>query len=181
VSVSLVARRYATALLELGSETGQLDAIVEDLGRAAGAYEASHDLRNACENPLVAHAAKKAVIAEVGERLDVGPLAKNTLLLLIDRRRIKTLPYVAKYLREMSDTKKGLLRAEVTTATPLSDAYYEKLKAQLEKMTGKKVVLDKKQDPTIIAGVVTRIGDRMFDGSLKMRLSSMKDALLPRS
>jgi F-type H+-transporting ATPase subunit delta len=181
MSISLVARRYATALLEIGSESGQLDAMNDDVTLVAAAYQSSSDLRNACENPLVAIAAKKAVIAEVCHKLGVGPVVRHTLLLLLDRRRIKTLPYVARYLRELSDAKKGVLRAEVTTATPLSEAYYEKLKAQLERMTGKKVVLEKREDPTLIAGVVTRIGDRMFDGSLKMRLTSMKDALLPRN
>lgn len=181
MSLSLVARRYATALLELGSETGQLDPIVEDLDRAAAAYESSGDLRNAVENPLIGHAQKRAIIADVATALGLGQLAKNTLAMLVDRRRIKTLPYIARTLRELSDAKKGLLRAVVTTATPLDAGYYERLKAQLERMTGKQVAVERQVDPSIIAGVVTRIGDRTFDGSVRSRLQSMKDALLPQS
>jgi F-type H+-transporting ATPase subunit delta len=179
VSVSIVARRYATALLEIGVESGQLEAIANDLSRVAETYDASSDLRNAVENPLVAHAAKRAVVDELCEKLGANPVVKNTLGLMVDRRRMQTLPYVARYLRELSDARKGLLRAEVTTATPMSEDYYTRLQAQLEKLTGKKVALDRKTDPTIIAGVVTRIGDRVFDGSIRTRLVSMKDALMP--
>ncbi|HTB72937.1 MAG TPA: ATP synthase F1 subunit delta, partial [Polyangiaceae bacterium] len=94
-------------------------------------------------------------------------------------RRAKALPHVAQALREFADARKGLLRAEVTTAAPLSDAYYARLQAQLEAMTGKKVVVDRRTDPDLIAGVVTRIGDRILDGSLRTRLSSLRDALMP--
>ena len=179
MSVSLVARRYATALLEIGRESGRLDAMATELDLAAAAYEASHELRNAVENPLVAHAAKKAVMSEVAGRLGLSPVIRSTLLLLVDRRRIKTLPYIARYLGEMNDARKGVLRAEVTTATPLGDDYYARLQAQLEKLTGKQVALVRLTDPSIIAGVITRIGDRVFDGSVRARLQSMKDALMP--
>jgi F-type H+-transporting ATPase subunit delta len=99
--------------------------------------------------------------------------------LLVDRRRARALPYLAQTLRELADARKGLLRAEVTTAAPLSDTYYARLEAQLEKMTGKRVVVERRTDPTLIAGVVTRIGDRILDGSLRTRLQSLRDALMP--
>lgn len=179
MSASLVARRYATALLELGAGSGQLDALVRDVGAIADVYARSNDLRNAVENPMIAHAAKKATMTEVLQRLGVGPLTHNAVLLMIDRRRIRTLTEVARQLREMADAKKGLLRAEVTSATALSDDYCARLQAQLERMTGKKVVLQKREDPGLIAGLVTRIGDRVIDGSLRTRLAVMRDALRP--
>ena len=179
MSVQIVARRYAQALLELGSETGSLDKLVEEMEGIAAAWETSTDLRNALENPLVALAAKKAVMNEMCEQIGASGTTKHALQLLIDRRRIKTVPYVAQYLRELADAKKGIVRAEVTTAVPLSDAYYARLQAQLEKMTGKKVVVDRRTDPLLIAGVVTRIGDRILDGSLRTHLQSIKDSLMP--
>jgi len=69
----------------------------------------------------------------------------------------------------------------VTTAAPLPDGYYARLQAQLEKMTGKRVVVHRATDPSLIGGVVTRVGDRVFDGSLRTRLHSLRDALLPTS
>jgi F-type H+-transporting ATPase subunit delta len=179
VSAPIVARRYAQALLELGVAQGNLDKLVDDLETVAGAWETSQDLRNALENPLVAQAAKKAVMSELVEQIGASPATRNALLLLVDRRRITILPYVARTLRQLADAQKGIVRAEVTTATPLGEAYYTRLQAQLEKMTGKHVVVDKVTDPSLIAGVVTRIGDRIFDGSLRTRLQSVRDALMP--
>ena len=92
---------------------------------------------------------------------------------------MRALPGIARLLREINDKRKGLVRAEVVTAAPLSDAYYARLQQQLEKMTGRKIVLDKREDPTILAGVITRIGDTVYDGSLRSRLHEIKHALLP--
>jgi F-type H+-transporting ATPase subunit delta len=179
MSVSIVARRYARAVLDLGIELGTLDAIVDELSAFAAVWETNPELRNALENPLVAHAAKKAVIGDLADRLGVSTTTRHTVLLLVDRRRARALPNVARALREFADTRKGLLRAEVTTAAPLSDAYYARLQSQLEAMTGKHVVVDRRTDATLIAGVVTRIGDRILDGSLRTRLQSLRDALMP--
>jgi F-type H+-transporting ATPase subunit delta len=179
MSVSIVARRYAQALLELGVEQNTLDGIVGELESIAAMWESNHELRNALENPLVSHAAKKAVMGDLAARVGLSETTRHVLLLLVDRRRIRTLPYVARTLRELADARKGVLRAEVTTASPLSDAYYTRLQAQLEKMTGQRVVVDRRTDPNLIAGVVTRIGDRIFDGSLRTRLQSLRDSLIP--
>jgi F-type H+-transporting ATPase subunit delta len=175
----VVARRYATALLELGSESGQLDALVEEIGEVASVYESSAELRESLENPLFPHAVKKAILEDLASTIGLGQTARNALHLLGDRRRMRVLPGIAKLLREMSDKKKGLLRAEVVTAAPLSEAYYTRLQQQLEKLTGKKVALDRREDPSLLAGVVTRIGDTVYDGSLRTRLQEIKHALTP--
>jgi F-type H+-transporting ATPase subunit delta len=174
-----VSRRYARALLEIGLEGGNLDALVEELSRAAKAYEDSADLRAAVDSPLVAIDLKKSVLKEVGQRLALGPAAQNTVFLLNDRRRLRLLPEVAQFLREMNDARKGTVRAEVTTAVALSEGFYSKLKEQLERTTGKKVVLDRKLDPSIVGGVIARIGDQVYDSSIRTRLGLLKNALLP--
>ena len=181
MSVSIVASRYAQALLELGTEQGDLDRLVDEMSTVAQAWDASPDLQNAIENPLVAHDAKKGVMGELADQIGASATAKSALLLIVDRRRTKALTYIARQLRELADARKGLVRAEVTAAGPLSDAYYTRLQAQLEKMTGRRVVIDKKTDPTLIAGVVTRIGDRVLDGSLRTRVQSLRDAMLPQA
>jgi F-type H+-transporting ATPase subunit delta len=176
---SAVALRYAKALFALGEESGQLEAIVAELGRAASTYESSAELRQALENPLVPHPAKRSIVTEVAQRLSLGASSKNTLLLLSDRRRLRALPAIVRELRVLSDKKRGVVRAVVTTAKPLSAAYQERLKVQLEKMTGKKVELDVSEDASLLAGVVARIGDRVYDGSLRSRLAEMRTQLLP--
>jgi F-type H+-transporting ATPase subunit delta len=181
VIAGVVARRYAKALQEIGTETGSLDQLVTEMSSAADAYASSDELQTSLENPLFPYAIKKQITTELAVALGLGATATNTLLLLGDRRRMRYLPGIAKLLREIADKKKGILRAEVVTAAPLSDAYYQKLQAQLERMTGQRVIVDRREDPSIIAGVVTRIGDTVYDGSLRTRLDEMKHALLPTS
>lgn len=174
-----VARRYAKALFELGVDAGSLPSLVEEVRNIADVYAESSELRSALDNPLVPHAAKHAILADIADRAQASTVVKNAVLLLADRRRMHALPAIAELLHEMSDLREGVLRAEVTTATRLSDAYYARLQDQLEKMTGKRVVIDRKEDLSLVAGVVTRIGDTVIDGSLRTRLQEMSNALLP--
>lgn len=174
-----ISRRYARALLELGAADNALDGLVGDMTKLADVYGGSADLRNSVDNPIVPLPTKKAILSELCDKLGVGKTAKHVTLLLGDRRRLALLPEIAQMLREMNDAKKGLLRAEVTTAVALSDGFYQKLLSTLEKLSNKKVVLDKKHDPALIGGVVLRIGDLVLDSSLKTRLDGLKHALLP--
>jgi F-type H+-transporting ATPase subunit delta len=174
-----VSRRYAKALLDIGTQEGNLDQLVGQVATVAEVYDGSGDLRASLDNPLVPMAAKKAILTELCDKLALGATAKHTVLLLGDRRRLRILPEIATMLREMSDARKGLLRAEVITAVALGEGFYEKLLSTLEKLTNKRVVLDKKHNPALIGGVVLRIGDLVLDGSLKTRLDGLKQALLP--
>lgn len=175
----VIAKRYATALLELGTESGQLDALVDEIGRAAAAYDSSDELRSAFENPLVPAGAKKQIIVDVSDRLGLSATARSFLGILVDRRRIRALPPIATRLREMADLRRGITRAEVSTAMPLPEEYFEKLQRELERITGRKVALDRKLDPTLICGVLIRLGDTVYDGSLVARLKQMKETMLP--
>ncbi|HEY4016484.1 MAG TPA: ATP synthase F1 subunit delta [Polyangiaceae bacterium] len=181
MSVSLVAHRYARALFDIGTEQNDLERLVGEMATVADAWESSADFRNAIENPLVQHPTKKAVVGDLAERISASDTVRQTLQLLVDRRRMKTLPYVARMLRELADARKGVVRAEVTTAVKLSEVYYARLQAQLERMTSKRVVIDRHVDPSLLGGVVTRIGDRIIDGSLRTRLHSLRDAMAPTS
>jgi F-type H+-transporting ATPase subunit delta len=79
----------------------------------------------------------------------------------------------------MADLKRGILRAEVLTAMPLPEEYFSKLQRELERVTGRRIALDRKLDPSLICGVVVRVGDTVFDGSLVSRLRQIKDSMLP--
>jgi F-type H+-transporting ATPase subunit delta len=174
-----VSRRYARALVEIGAADGTLDSLTADVAKVADVYETNADLRGSVENPVVPLPTKKAILGELCDKLGIGKTARNTVLLLCDRRRLRLLPEIATMLREMNDAREGLLRAEVTTAVSLGEGFYQKLQATLEKLTGKQVILDKRHDPTLIGGVVLRIEDLVLDSSLKTRLDGLKQALLP--
>ena len=175
----VIAKRYATALLDIGTEGGQLDALVEEIASASAAYESSVELQHAFENPLIPAAAKKAILHDLVEALRLGATTRSFLGLLVDRRRIKALPPIATRLREMADLRRGITRAEVVTAMPLPEEYFEKLQRELERITGQKVALDRKLDPTLICGVLIRVGDTIYDGSLIARLKQLRETMQP--
>ena len=175
----VIAKRYATALLDIGSEGGQLDGLVDEVARAAAAYESSGELRNAFDNPLIPLGAKKAILSDLAAGLRLSATATSFLGLLVDRRRIKALPPIAARLREMADLRRGITRAEVLTAMPLPEEYFEKLQRELERITGQKVALDRKLDPSLICGVLIRVGDTIYDGSLIARLKQLKETMQP--
>lgn len=175
----VIARRYANALLELGSESGQLNELVDEVSRASEAYESNEELRGAFENPLLPLVAKKQIVADVSELLGLHVTARSFLGILVDRRRIRALPAVAARLSEMADLKRGITRAEVSTAMPLPDAFFEQLQSELSRMTGRSVALDRKVVPSLVCGVLIRIGDTIYDGTLTARLNQLKETLLP--
>jgi F-type H+-transporting ATPase subunit delta len=174
-----VARRYARALFELGLENQNLDALTRELSDAASAYESSAELRSALDNPLVALDAKRAILTDLAQAIGAGPTAKHTLLMLGDRRRVKALPDIARGLRELADGQRGVQRADVMSAHPLSPETADKLRAELERITGRRIALEVRVDASLLAGVIARIGDTIYDGSLRGRMATLKNNLLP--
>lgn len=175
---SLVGRRYARALLDLAEQAKQTDRVAKDLSDFADSFEKSRELRTVFESPQVARATRQQVLTAVLDRMAVSPIVKSTLLMLADRGRLKHIGEVAASFEQLAEQRAGKVRAEVTSATPLDDAYYLELQKALEAATGKKVVVVKKEDPTLIAGVVTRVGDRVFDGSVRSKLRELSEELL---
>jgi F-type H+-transporting ATPase subunit delta len=173
-----VAERYARAILALGVETGTLGALADQMRRFATAYQESIDLRSVLENPLIAEEQREKVLSEVAGRLGLERLALNTIRYLARRRRFSALPEIAKRLDSLSDEQQGVVRATVTSARLLPDSYYARLGEQLTTLVGRKVVIDRREDPTLIAGVVTRIGDNTIDGSLRGQLDQLERRLL---
>jgi F-type H+-transporting ATPase subunit delta len=178
MSSGALGRRYARALLELAEEAGQLDATGKQLDALTEVWQGSAELRSAFENPGVGAEQRRAILGAVAQKLGLSPLVKNTTLLLSDRRRLRFLPEVADAFRQLAEQKAGRVRAEVTTAAAMPDAYFQELQKALETVTGKQVVLVKNQDPSLIGGVVTRVGDKVFDGSLRAQLGELREELL---
>jgi F-type H+-transporting ATPase subunit delta len=176
--MSAVGRRYAKALLDLAREQGQLDAILQDVSSISRAWEESAELREIVRNPVIPKPVLKAAVDAVMEKLGVSMLIRNTAKLLADKGRLPQLEDVLDALEELAEAETGHVRVEVTSAKPLSDAYYSRLTEKLQRATERQVVLVKKQDPSLIGGVVTRIGDQVFDGSLSNRLSELRETLL---
>ncbi len=177
MSLGPLARRYARAILDLASEQGQVDSVGEELQQFAGLWAESSDLRGVFANPEIALSARKAVLTDLCQRAGLSGLSRNSILYLADRNRLFALPDIARAYLELAEHASGTVRAEVTSAAPLSDAYYAQLQKTLEQVTGHKVTIERKTDPSLIAGVVTRVGDRVFDGSIRTRLADLRESL----
>jgi F-type H+-transporting ATPase subunit delta len=178
VSAQALARRYAKALLELAEEAKQLEPVGKQLASLAETWAANPALQEAFDSPSVTAAQRRAILEQLAQKLGLSPLVRHTTLLLSDRRRMRYLPEVAAAFTKLAEQKAGRIRAEVITAAPMPDAYFQELQKALESVTGKEVILLKKQDPSLIGGVVTRVGDKVFDGSLRARLSELREELL---
>ena len=176
--MSALGRRYAKALLELAREQGELDSVLRDVGSLSNAWKVSAELREVVRNPVVPRPALKAAVDAVMEKLGCSKLVRNTVNLLADKGRLAHLEEVLHALEELAEAETGRVRVEVVSAKPLSDAYYARLTEKLRRVTDRDVVLVKKQDPSLIGGVVTRVGDQVFDGSLSDRLSELRETLL---
>jgi F-type H+-transporting ATPase subunit delta len=178
MSYEAIARRWARAVFDLGKETGKVADLNRDISSFAELYASNAELAQVLDNPLVPDAAREAIVREISEKMNLADTARGTLRLLAQKRRLVALPEIARQLARLADADANIVRAEVTSAGPMTDAYLGKLRAELEKATGKKVLIDHKQDSSLIAGIVTRIGDQVIDGSVRARLANFKDALL---
>lgn len=178
MSMAGLARRYARALLELASEQKQIDRVGKDLNELAAMWAASEELRELFGNPQFGLAARKSVLTELLTRAGVSPTVRNAALYLADHNRVAALPEIARAFAALAERAEDAVHAEVTSAAPLSEAYYAQLQRALEQATGKKVTIERKTDAALIAGVVTRVGDRVFDGSVRTRLAELKESLM---
>lgn len=175
---SAVAKRYATALYELAEEKGATQKVGADLSSLANAWESHDELRQVFLNPQFGLDAKRKVIGSLADRLGAHVIVKNTLQMLSDRRRLNHLPEIADVFVRLSERRSGKVRAEIVTATKLPEAYYTQLQETLKQATGKDVLLVRREDPSLIGGVVTTVGGRVFDGSIKNRLRELRSQLL---
>jgi F-type H+-transporting ATPase subunit delta len=177
VKVSTLGRRYASALLALADQAGNLDAVRSDLRDFAAVWAESRELRSVFENPSVGVETRREVLRSIAAESNMSPLLRDTLLLVSDRRRLQHLPEIVDAFETLAEKRSGSVRAEVVTATELPQEYFEGLQRTLEQVTGKHVVVTTHVDPSIIGGVVTRVGDQVFDGSLQYRLNELRDEL----
>ena len=173
-----LARRYAKALLEIGIQQQTYDALGKELDRAADTLRSSPELRNALENPVFSLEKRKLIMDELSRRLALSKTVRNFIMLLLDKGRIAALPDIARVHRTLIDEHAGRMRATITSARPLDPMLETRLKTALEKSSGKVVLFEKREDPAILGGLVTQLGDTVYDGSVRTQLQQLRDELL---
>lgn len=174
----VLARRYARALSELAESQSITQEVGESLDRIRDCWNDNGSLQTAFSSPELGSDERRAVIREIGGRLFLNDMVIKTLCLLSDRRRMALVPALRDAFFALSEQKQDRVQAEVTTAARLSEAYFEQLQQTLEEVTGKKVTLTRHLDPGLLGGVVTKVGDKVFDGSLRTRLDELEEELL---
>ncbi len=177
MSTEAVARRYARALFELARDEKSLPKVTKELTAFAEAYSASPDLRALESMPNMTDDGREAIIVALGRKLQASDLTVNTVNLLARRQRLSVLPDMVQQLDEMADEHLGILRAQVRAATRLSAAYLKRLQTKMEQSTGRRVQISFEEDPSLIAGIVTSIGDTVIDGSLRGKLNQLSASL----
>jgi F-type H+-transporting ATPase subunit delta len=176
-SVSGVSGRYATALFELARDENSIDAVKADLDRFAAMLDESADLKRLVRSPVFAAEAQLKALSAVLEKAEITGVSANFLKVLAANRRLFAVSEVIRAFNALVAKFKGEATADVTVAETLSDKNLEALKAALKSVTGKDVTLDVKVDPSIIGGLVLKLGSRMVDSSLRTKLNSIKNAM----
>ena len=175
-----VAKRYARALADSagGNDPGRLDAVASELSLAAKVLGADAKFAHFFADPSIAQEDKRVAIEALARRAKLSEVVRSFLLVLVANRRLGALAAIRDCLEAITDERLGIVKAEMTTAVPLSAAELKRLRESLEKMTGRTVRITHRVDPTVLGGARTRIGSRVYDGTLKHQLVALRDRLV---
>jgi F-type H+-transporting ATPase subunit delta len=172
-----VSGRYATALFELARDEKSIDAVKADLDQFEAMLNDSADLKRLVRSPVFAAGAQSKALSAVLDKAGITGISANFLKVLTANRRLFAVSDVIRAFRALVAKFKGEASAEVTVAEPLSDKNLDSLRAALQAISGKDVTLNVKVDPSIIGGLVVKLGSRMVDSSLRTKLNSIKHAM----
>jgi F-type H+-transporting ATPase subunit delta len=169
--------RYATALFELARDSKTIDAVEASLANVRAALEQSEEFARLVASPLVSRQDAARAVAATADLLGADGTTRNFLGVLADNRRLAQLPAIIRAFRALAANHRGETTAEVTSAHPLSAAQVDALKQQLRARIGRDVAIDLSVDPTLLGGLVVKIGSQMIDSSIKTRLNTLAHAM----
>ncbi len=177
----ILARRYAKALFAVGKEEGKFEQYNDALQGLAELYGSGAELADALTNPLYPLDVRKKVMEGIVASMGVEKIMANFLNLLVEKKRAGILPEIAEQFQAMVDEEKNISHGSVVSAVELDKELQAKVQATLEKLTGKKVELTTSVNPSIIGGIIAKVGDLELDGSIKTQLASLKDSIKGRA
>jgi F-type H+-transporting ATPase subunit delta len=169
--------QYANALADIVLEQGAAEPASKQLTDFAAAYAESGELRNFMASPAVSREAKHAVIEKLVARLGASKIIRNFLFVVVDNRRTHQLPEILESFEEVLRQRQGVAEAEVSSAVALNDKQKAALLRNLEGVTGKRIQANYALDPTLLGGAVVRIGDTIYDGSVRNQLNRLRERL----
>jgi F-type H+-transporting ATPase subunit delta len=174
---SNIAKRYARAFFDIVEDENRYEDYGKELSRFSTLLKENKNLSEVLANPIFDHSDKKAVVASILAKIQVSSLTANFLKLLVDKRRIGILSDIECCYRELMDNALKKVMVKVTTAFPLTGETSERLQKGLEALTGKQVEMSVLEDASLLGGVVVRVGDKLYDGSIRTQLNSIGNLL----
>lgn len=175
---SNVARRYAQAFFAVAGEEKRYEEYYHELHGFTALMAENLNLKNFFINPIFGKADKKAVLNRILEQLALSRPTANFIRLLIDKQRISAIDDIEENYRKLMDSALGIARVQVKTAFSLQPEMSASLKRALESLTGDKLEMQVEEDPSLLGGIVVRVGDKLYDGSIRMQLDNMKKLLV---
>ena len=173
-----LAGRYAVALYALAIDSDKVDSIHDELGRLSDLIDESQDLRRLLESPILSREEQQRAIATIMEKAGADALTVKFLGTLASNGRLSALPRVIQAFQQEHAQRRGQVSAEVISAVALDDIRKVVVEKTVARLAGSdKVSLSMRVDPSLIGGLVVRIGSRMIDSSIKTKLSRLESAM----
>lgn len=169
--------QYANALADVVLPQGAAEPTRKQLGDFEAAYAESAELRNFMASPAVPREAKHAVIEKLVARLGASRILRNFLFVIVDNQRTHLLPEIEASFEQVLRQRQGVAEAEVSSAAPLNDKQKTALLRNLERVTGKKIQANYSLNPELLGGAVVRVGDTIYDGSVRNQLNRLRERL----
>ncbi|MFV0438622.1 MAG: F0F1 ATP synthase subunit delta [Desulfopila sp.] len=177
---TILARRYAKALFSVGKEQGTYEAYNDALQALGTLFAETPEVNDALTNPLYPVEIREKVMSGIVKSMEADLVLGNFLKLLVEKKRAEILPEIAEEFQTLVDDEKNISHGSVVSAVELSDALQTKVQTTLERLTGKQVELTVSVDPSIIGGIIAKVGDLVLDGSIKAQLAGLKDSIKGR-
>jgi F-type H+-transporting ATPase subunit delta len=180
VKQTILAKKYAKAIFTIGQEQETYEEYNEVLQGLSELFVKDPDLADALTNPLYPLDVKEKMMTGIVDSMEVDTVMGNFLNLLVQKKRAEILPEIAESFKIMVDEAKNISHGNVISAIELSDELKSNVQTVLEKLTGKKVELTTSVDPSILGGIIAKVGDLVLDGSIKTQLAGLKDSIKGR-
>ncbi len=171
------ALRYAKALFGLAQETGRVDAIGAELDGLVRAIDEVPALADVFVRPVHPAGERRRALAKLVGPLGLSPLIANFCAFLIDQRRTRDLTAIRDEFVRLAEEAAGRVRGELVTPAPLDAAQLDRVRDALTRRVGRTIDLDVRVDPQLVGGLVARVGDLVFDGSLRTQLAQLRAQL----
>lgn len=174
-----IAKRYAKALIEVAEELKKLDRVTQDVQLIDSMIRSSRDLQLFLKSPIIREDKKREIIQEIFADSRVDPIILKFILLLVEKKREDLLHDIVKMYQELYDEKVGVVSAEIVTALELNSNEKRNVEKKILELTGaKKVKAIYKVDPSIIGGIMIKIGDTVYDASIKRKIQLLREQLI---